>query len=335
MSNRILIVTNRTDIHADLVVEKIRARGHSPFRLNLDEFPAQFALDAEFRDGAWKGMIGHHASGETLDLADVGAVWTRKTADFAFASADLGAQEKVFANGETEHVLSGLLRSLNCYWMSHPDAVRSAMWKCEQKQRAARLGFRVPASLITNRSASALRFHAASDGDMVFKTLSSSFLGSDKVDADERISNGIATTRIGADDTAMLAAVEELPCFFQTYIDKDYELRVTIIDEKVFAAKIHSQDNERTKTDYRDFAADVRYEAAVLPDDVERRCREFVHSYGLTFGAIDLIVTPEGEHVFLENNPGGQFLFIEQLVPEFPLIDTVAQRLIEGAQANG
>jgi hypothetical protein len=37
--------------------------------------------------------------------------------------------------------------------------------------------------------------------------------------------------------------------------------------------------------------------------------------------------------VFLENNPCGQFLYIEQLIPEFKLLEAVADQLIAGAAA--
>ncbi len=33
---------------------------------------------------------------------------------------------------------------------------------------------------------------------------------------------------------------------------------------------------------------------------------------GLVYGAIDMIRTPDGRHVFLEANPSGQWLWIEQ-----------------------
>jgi hypothetical protein len=59
-----------------------------------------------------------------------------------------------------------------------------------------------------------------------------------------------------------------------------------------------------------------------------------VRSYGLNYGAIDLIVTPRGEHVFLENNPVGQFLFIEELVPELDMTGALAMCLVEGARAR-
>lgn len=334
MSKRVVIVTSRDDLHADLVGERLSDKGGRSFRLNLDEFPRNYRLDLELARGTWSGDLIHKPSGEALRIFDIGAVWIRKSANFAFAAEDLAPQEQVYAAGETEHILIGLLYSLDCYWMSHPRALRSANWKGEQLLRAAKMGFGVPRSLISNRADSVRRFRKSVDGDMIFKPLSSPFLGADKVAAHDEIAAGIATTRITDEHDEILDSVEQLPSFFQEYIPKQYELRVTIIGTKAFAAKIHSQDDARTRTDYRDFSAEVLYESAVLPAEIEHRCIEFVHSYGLTYGAIDLIVTPGGKYIFLENNPAGQFLFVEELVPELKMIDAVAERLIEGAQ-NG
>ena len=38
-----------------------------------------------------------------------------------------------------------------------------------------------------------------------------------------------------------------------------------------------------------------------------------MHELGLVFGTVDLKLTDNGEHVFLEINPQGQFLYIEIL----------------------
>ena len=266
-------------------------------------------------------------------MRDVGAIWMRKKAAFRYPSGLHGAHERAHADAETEHILLGLLRSLDGYWMSHPDAVRGAIWKPEQLQRAARLGFSVPASLVTNVRAEVDAFREAAPNGIVFKALSSLSAAAGQVAPEERVAGVLATTLIGEEHDEMLDAVAELPGFFQHYVPKLHELRVTVIGDEVFAARIHSQDDPRTATDWRDMSAEILYEAAELPADLARRCVDFVHSYGLTFGAIDLIVTPDGEPVFLENNPGGQFLFVEQLVPELDMTGAVARCLVEGAAA--
>jgi glutathione synthase/RimK-type ligase-like ATP-grasp enzyme len=46
----------------------------------------------------------------------------------------------------------------------------------------------------------------------------------------------------------------------------------------------------------------------------------------LTFGAIDLIETPEGEYVFLEVNPNGQWLWLDDML-KLGISDAVADWL--------
>jgi glutathione synthase/RimK-type ligase-like ATP-grasp enzyme len=44
---------------------------------------------------------------------------------------------------------------------------------------------------------------------------------------------------------------------------------------------------------------------------------------GLVYAAIDLRLTPDGDHVFLEVNPAGQWLFIEQATGQ-PISEAIA-----------
>ena len=57
---------------------------------------------------------------------------------------------------------------------------------------------------------------------------------------------------------------------------------------------------------------DVKYHAHELPPETAAKLHELMGRLGLTYGAIDLRLTPEGRYVFLEVNPAGQFLYIEQ-----------------------
>lgn len=350
MNNDILIVTHSGDLHADLVIERLRARHARAFRLDLDRFPIDYRIDVKQidvtqldvtqldtrpHDSAPIGALRHLPSGAEVALAAIGAVWTRKAGDFRFPSDDeFGPQERAYAIAETQHILTGLLLSLDAYWMNHPMASNGAKWKGEQLRRASRMGFRVPPSLASNDGDAVRRFRAAC-GDIIFKPLSSPSMGADEVAPADRIVPNLATTLITDAHDAMLDAVCELPGFFQQYIAKRHEIRATVIGDRVFAARIESQGDERTRIDYRDFSADVEYRAERLPEAIERRCLAFVHGYGLTFGAIDLIFTPDGEYVFLENNPAGQFLFVEQLVPELRMLDAVADCLVDGARRRG
>lgn len=48
---------------------------------------------------------------------------------------------------------------------------------------------------------------------------------------------------------------------------------------------------------------------------------------GLRYGAIDMIVTPGGEYIFLEINPNGQWYFV-QLQSEAEIADAIAELLM-------
>ena len=81
-------------------------------------------------------------------------------------------------------------------------------------------------------------------------------------------------------------------------------------------------------------SAEITYQAIELPEDIKKKCLAFVGSYGLNFSALDIIVTPENQYVFLENNPNGQFLYIEQLVPELQMLETIADTLIRETECR-
>lgn len=331
MQKQILIVSHSGDLHADLVASILADRGHAPFRIDLDAFPRDYQLCQRMLGGQASARLRRLPDGDWLDLRQVGAVWLRKAADYAYASADLTPQERAYARLETEQAIFSVLYSLDCYWLSHPLALRGAQWKGEQLERAARMGFRVPATLISNVPDDVRAFRAAVGGPIIFKSMSTPTLAAETVEDADRVSGGIGTTVVVDAMLDSLDAVSELSCQFQEYIAKQYELRITVIGKQLFAARLYSQDDARTAIDSRDMSAPIRYEAATLPDDIHERCLAFVHSYGLEYGALDLIVTPEGEYVFLENNPVGQFLYVQQLVPTLPLLESVADKLIEGA----
>lgn len=105
--------------------------------------------------------------------------------------------------------------------------------------------------------------------------------------------------------------------FVQEYIEKAFELRVTVVGEEVFACKIDSQaqQEETGRIDWRQgYEHGLRQEAYALPDSVSSQCVAFLRRMGLNFGCFDFIVTPSGEYVFLECNPNGQWLWIELTV---------------------
>lgn len=51
---------------------------------------------------------------------------------------------------------------------------------------------------------------------------------------------------------------------------------------------------------------------------------------GPAYGAMDWIVAPEGEHVFLEVNEQGQCLWVERCCPDVPMLQCLTEFLVHG-----
>jgi glutathione synthase/RimK-type ligase-like ATP-grasp enzyme len=64
-----------------------------------------------------------------------------------------------------------------------------------------------------------------------------------------------------------------------------------------------------------------------LPLEVEQKILRLMDYFSLNYGAIDIILTPGGKHVFLELNPSGEFFWLERS-PGLPISDAIAALLL-------
>jgi hypothetical protein len=135
-----------------------------------------------------------------------------------------------------------------------------------------------------------------------------------------------------AEFSGFLEALPVAPVIVQEYVPKEIELRITVVGPRVFACAIYSQEaTAASRIDWRGDADSLRHEPYALPGEVEARCSALVQRLGLQFGAIDLIVTPKGEYVFLENNTVGQWMWVQNKT-RLPIAEALADLLIEGGR---
>ncbi|MCG8573887.1 MAG: grasp-with-spasm system ATP-grasp peptide maturase [Flavobacteriales bacterium] len=117
------------------------------------------------------------------------------------------------------------------------------------------------------------------------------------------------------------------PMMFQTEINKAFELRVFYLNGDCYSSAIFSQNDEKTKIDFRNynFERPNRTPPFRLPGSFAKKITGLMEELKLNSGSIDLIVTTEGEFVFLEINPVGQFFqvsypcnyYLEKRVAEY------------------
>jgi glutathione synthase/RimK-type ligase-like ATP-grasp enzyme len=218
--------------------------------------------------------------------------------------------------------LTGLFASLQTLWVGQPLTLRRAEVKALQLAEASKAGLATPATLISNDPERAAAFVEALGGtDCAVKPLIAT-----RVDGDDGARLPL-TTILPRDHT--LEAVAVAPNIFQPYTEKAYELRCVVMGERIFTAKLDSQAHESTRMDWRGGAVgedEVRWEVSDIPERVQAALHRLMRSFDINFASIDMIVTPDGEFVFLDLNPNGQWLWLEEELG-LPLVAGMADLL--------
>lgn len=95
----------------------------------------------------------------------------------------------------------------------------------------------------------------------------------------------------------------------QQYVDKLFEIRVFFIKDLFFSMAIFSQNDEKTKVDFRNYnhANPNRVVPFNLPKSILKKLKKFAIISNHDTGSIDLIHSKDNKYYFLEINPMGQF----------------------------
>jgi hypothetical protein len=319
----VLVVSNSLDAHVAPVVERLRHRQVPVARLDTDRLGRGCEVAFHVgRDGARARMV---IDGASFGADEVSAVWWRRP-ESPVVPEGLDPEARRFAEAEWAALVQGALRTADALWVNHPEALRFAGHKVLQLCVARSLGFTVPSTCVSADPDEVRRFHRAHEGRVIAKLVSG---GPPRVDPPD-LQYMVYATPVSEADLTDDAALRGAPAIYQPYIDKDHELRVTVVGDHVHACAIHSQATERTRVDWRRYDLEnTPHHAVALEADTHARCVALTRRLGLVYAAIDLIVTPAGEVVFLEINPNGQWGWIEH-ISGLPIADTLASTLASG-----
>ena len=99
------------------------------------------------------------------------------------------------------------------------------------------------------------------------------------------------------------------PSLVQENIPKEFEIRVFFLEGKYYSMAIFSQNNSKTKVDFRNYDDEFpnRMIPFTLPNEVTSKCDILMKKLNLNTGSLDMIYSKNNEFVFLEVNPIGQF----------------------------
>lgn len=302
IASPVLIVSTVVDVATDAVIGELSRRDIPFLRINTEDYP--FAGELSYRPG----VPGRQLFSERALSIDIRSIWYRRFRVPARPeSMDPGIYD--FCVRESRNALLGGVLGRSCRWMSRPDAIWRAEFKPYQLEVAATIGLTFPKTLISNIPNAVRSFFGECEGQMIAKPVRSGHIVQEGVD------HAVYTTRIAPEDLHELQDASLSPTIYQELVPKRFDLRVTVVGRKVFAAAIESQTDPDAAIDWRRTSdPKLPHHAFCLPSDIERQLLAFMDALNLQYGAIDLVLTPDGRYVFLEVNPNGQWLWLDDML---------------------
>ncbi len=303
-----------------LLRELTRIGRHDVHIVDLSEFPMRMQLNMSYNSSGENRYCLHLADGSQIHLEEVSAVWWHHYQPFAelieFPTALDNPAHRHFAIKEAETAFRGFWQTSNALWINDIQRESAALHKPWQLNQARELGLTIPDTLITNSPEAARQYWSQYPGEIVYKA----FHSNHKIRRWE-------TRLLKPEEEALAESIQLTPVIFQRYVPALYDLRITIVGDRIFAAELHTQKGE--------YQVDVRLNRNMpcyphtLPAEIAQKLLTLMERLGLEYGAIDMRLTPDGDYVFLEINPNGSYFYIESAT-ELPISRTLAQRLSQG-----
>ena len=276
---------------------RILDRGYCDcFILESDHLAGRQSLSLEIRRHKTSGFLTTQ-QGRRIRIGDVGLIWFRRyTSAQAYGSASADPVANDLVNNECRDTLTALLDAeFRGKWISTPVSTINASNKISQAIAASKCGFRVPETLITQSKLEVLEFYSRHSAKIIVKAISG-------------ISRTLIATRLLENPIAIKEeSYLACPTLYQEFIPGSRHIRLHCFGNSSHAVLIHSP-----HVDSR-FDLSVPIEPWPVPAAVHHLTRRVLDELDLEMGVVDLKQTPDGELVWLEVNPQGQFLFLEPL----------------------
>jgi len=298
----VLILCNAHYEHTtDYVIDWLDTYGVDYVRINCEDITQQQKIN-QFDltdDHFW-------VKGRRVEYAEVRVVWYRRWYHYAhlnFRAANANERQLYW---ETMKESDSLLRYLyfcfrHCHWLTKP-IVNLYHEKLYAIRAAAKFGLKVPRSLVTNKKADLQSFLEEVGGEVITKPIANpSIFITDKGQTIHK-----SYTEVITPDFLRQLPSSFYVSLFQEKADAAFEIRTFYLDGKLYPTAILHSATVDIKLSVR-VNADICMAAYSLPPEIEEKLRQLMDHLDLNTGSIDIIKTKQGDYVFIEVNPIGQF----------------------------
>ena len=290
----VLIISSRYDFSSDFITVELDRRNVPYLRINRDELkdyviefnPIVPILNGNFKD------IGFSISNQTLK-----AVYFRAPVFLRDIFQDKIDEEEQLIRTQWTAFVRSLVVFEDVAWFNNPADIYKAEIKSLQLYTANKIGFKIPATLISNRTAvNDFEYTAVKSIDTAVLNL-----------GDEE---GFVYTELYKSNEISEKTYSS-PFFMQQGLVPKIDIRVTVVDDTVIAVKILQKDKAKIDIDWRRLKEELHYEIIELPEEIRHLCALHLKELNLKFGAIDLILH-QNEFYFIEINPTGEWSWLQQ-----------------------
>lgn len=321
----ILIISNQNDITTNVVIDWLLYYNQSFLRLCSDNM-------LEFTNisiGDYINEISFYVKGKPYKLSDFKAIWYRR--GWIIPNQYIFDKENNVLNKEINKQLYTEISTLNDYFISSLEKISInspndlSLNKLKALKEASKIGIKTPNTLISSQKKDLINFKKQYNNIITKNYSQGVFINYNN-------NNLIGFTSIVTDKMIKSLPSKIFPTMFQEMIDKEFELRVFFIEGEFYSSAIFSQNDEKTKIDFRNYnnSKPNRTPPYTLPIFMKKKLKLLMNELKLNSGSIDVIVDKNGDYVFLEVNPIGQFAqvsypcnyFLEKRMAEKLIFDT-------------
>ena len=297
---KILLISNKQDYTTDFVVKRLKEFNADFYRLNTDDIGMSCFITFNYMNQKYE-LYDKHLN-KNFDLLSFTSVYFRRPELPQIDTNGISTEEQLFVKTEIHQFLEGLYKLLRkAYWISPIDAIKRAENKIYQLSLAQDLGFLIPSSIITNDVKDFYGF--CKKNDCIVKPIMSGQIGWPEMH------KVIFTSKLEHEPEDK--EINFCPTYIQKRIEKECDIRLTIVGKYNFAVAIDSQRNSETRTDWRKGENLLIHRQIEMPRDLIEKSFRMLSILGLQYGAFDFILDKTGKYYFLEVNPNGQWAWIE------------------------
>lgn len=292
----LLMLTRADDREADKIGLQLAARGLSYRRVDVDAAsPPELTLGVDSVNTQPHLHVGRLSNGapDVIWFRHFNVAATRPPLDDPVVSA--------FVQSEWEHAARSFLAIEHTKWINPPNAVFE-LDRVSQLRLAGCVGLNIPATIVSSNKEKICDFVASRRNGVVAKVLGDHFVEPAPGELHGVFPRMVDFTELGLFENAYLT-----PSVYQEYVPHLAEVRATVIGRDVVAAEIE----KASPREIWEKPEEVTVRHHTLPASIQNRLCKYLDLARLQYGAFDLLLTEDGNYIFLEVNPIGDWAWIE------------------------